>query len=300
VCICESLPDGAPFDTKTEVIIFVHPKELKRKCGTLPLLQAGLRGIRIVEGESFPEPEECPGLHTELGHVSGLRRAALVCPGPGAMSPEEFRDAAIGDDGKPLPLSLILVDGTWIQAKSMIRKSKWLLEIPRVVLKSTSESGYRFRQQPKDGCLSTLEAVGEALAVLEGRHGQRIQEGLKNMFSAMVEKQLSFIPEEESVDKNAPGGREAHRKAVVVTTARKVTDRDALPLLGICRWGEWLDLGLRRRMYVEQILRGTTMPEAAEVCQELSNSRMRGRKLFVVKLEKHLPPDAVFECSERP
>merc|ERR1712125_296046 len=133
------------------------------------------------------------------------------------------------------------------------------------------------------------EAVGEALAVLEGSHGRLVQAGLKNMFAAMVSKQLSFIPDEENIDKNAPGGREAHRKAVVVTTARKVADRDSLPLLGICRWGEWLDVGVRRRMHVERILRRMTMPEAAEACQELSNSRTRGRKLFVVKLDRHLP-----------
>lgn len=300
VCVCDALPEGAPFETETEVVVLVHPKEVKRKCGTLPLLRACLRGLRVVEGSSFPEPEDDPTLHAQLAAEApgrGARRCALVCPGQGAKPPEDFRDSALGEDGKPLPLTLILIDGTWNQAKSMIRKSKWLQEIPRVVLSpTTGHSGYHFRQQPQEGCLSTLEAVGEALAVLEGDHGKLVQAGLLNVFSAMVVCQVAFIPDDEIVDKNAPGGREAYRQCVIESTARKIVDRDALPVLCICRWGVRVDAGVRRRMHVERVLRRLSMPEAEELCYDLSRERVRGSKLFVQKQEK-LPEGSVYDCS---
>eukprot|EP00928_Gymnodinium_smaydae_P053711 TRINITY_DN37637_c0_g1_i1.p1 TRINITY_DN37637_c0_g1~~TRINITY_DN37637_c0_g1_i1.p1 ORF type:complete len:397 (+),score=92.87 TRINITY_DN37637_c0_g1_i1:89-1192(+) len=299
VCVCASLPAGMPFDTDTRIVVLVHPKEVKRKCGTLPLLRAGLQNLQVIEGTSFPEPEDAAELHEELT-AGGTRRVALVCPGPGAVSLEEFRLQGASASGAPQPAALVLVDGTWAQAKAMVRKSRWLQEIPRVVISASAPSGYTFRQQPKDGCLSTLEAAAEALAVLErdAGHGATVQAGLREAFRAMVDNQTQFIPSDESVDKNAPGGREAFREAKLEATARKVGDRDLLPPVFICRWGEWIDRGAgRKRMHVERILRRVTMPEANEICFQLSASRIRGQKLFVSKCE-NIPSDVVYECPD--
>eukprot|EP00927_Polykrikos_kofoidii_P012645 TRINITY_DN15471_c0_g1_i1.p1 TRINITY_DN15471_c0_g1~~TRINITY_DN15471_c0_g1_i1.p1 ORF type:complete len:365 (+),score=55.24 TRINITY_DN15471_c0_g1_i1:56-1096(+) len=284
VCICAALPPGSPFKVATEIVVLVHPKEIKRKCGTLPLLKACITDLRIIKGESFPEPNEDPALHDELTRDGGV--CVLVCPGDNAMSPEELQASVRTSERQPARLVVILIDGTWAQAKGMVRKSKWLQTIPRVVIQASEHSGYVFRQQPQDGCLSTLEAAAELLEALEGEYGTVVKTGLKALFAAMVQEQVKFIPAGEAVDKNAPGGREAFRQAVLDTTSSSVEDRSTLPPVCICSWGDWVDPGVRRQMHIERILYGMTTPEADSMCRELTAGRKKGSRLFITKLDK--------------
>jgi hypothetical protein len=65
---------------------------------------------------------------------------------------------------------LVLLDGTWSQAKTLWWRNAWLLKLHRLVLNSGARSLYnRIRKEPRNGCLSTLESAAEALSVLERR-----------------------------------------------------------------------------------------------------------------------------------
>ena len=172
-CICAALPPGAPLETRSRVVLLIHPKEAVRALGTAPLLQLCLQDLVLREGYRFPEPEEDPELHALL--EEGGRQCVLVCPGPDAEELHAPADPAAAGYPDGPPRTLIFVDGTWPQAKGMCNKSPWLMSIPRVVLCSTGESGYEFRKQPAQGCLSTLEAVAEALLALEGPRGPTLK-----------------------------------------------------------------------------------------------------------------------------
>ncbi|CAE8674331.1 unnamed protein product, partial [Polarella glacialis] len=203
ICLCSSLPVDGPLETRTRIVMFIHPKEVKRALGTAPLVQLCLRDVVMREGEIFPDPAADPNFHAQL--TAGGRQVVLVCPGPDAEELTPLPPEGPGSD-EPLldsapPRTLIFVDGRWPQAKAMVFNSPWLKEIPRVVLRPTAQSGYVFRQQPGEGCLSTIEAVAEALLALEGQRGPALKEALLRTFRQMVQHQVDRIP--DIFDKNA-------------------------------------------------------------------------------------------------
>src|SRR6185295_8602021 len=52
---------------------------------------------------------------------------------------------------------LVVIDGTWPQAKKLLKLNPALLQLPRVGLRPRRPSNYRIRSEPAEHCLSTLE-----------------------------------------------------------------------------------------------------------------------------------------------
>lgn len=84
------------------------------------------------------------------------------------------------------PFNLILLDGTWPQAKGMYSTSPLLHKMRQVRLVMSQISKYVIRTQPIDGCLSTLETAAEALTILEN------DERFRNELVRPLEKLCKF------------------------------------------------------------------------------------------------------------
>ena len=82
---------------------------------------------------------------------------------------------------------IVLLDGTWSQAKALWWRNAWMLKCRRVVLGPRRPSRYgRLRREPRRDGLSTIEAAGMLLSRLERR--PEIEEKLTASFERMLER----------------------------------------------------------------------------------------------------------------
>jgi DTW domain-containing protein YfiP len=87
---------------------------------------------------------------------------ALGAPGDWLLFPSD--GGATGPQAPPE--RLIVLDGTWRQARRMLRAIPALQRIPRLTVPPRPQ-GKRLRVAPNGGALSTLEAMAGAVACLE-------------------------------------------------------------------------------------------------------------------------------------
>ncbi|XP_043285974.1 tRNA-uridine aminocarboxypropyltransferase 2 [Venturia canescens] len=162
VCWCPGLPK-TPLCPESRIIILQHPAEVKRCLRTAPMLALGLESGKCLtyRGKKFPSTK-----HEGLAKILEDKDTILLYPSPNAVNIAEL--PIVGVDGQR-PYNLVLLDGTWPQAKAMYHSSPplWYLRACKLVGVATSE--YVIRTQPTEGCLSTLESGALSLALLEGK-----------------------------------------------------------------------------------------------------------------------------------
>lgn len=78
----------------------------------------------------------------------------------------------------PRPITLIVPDGSWTQARRVMRREALLSEARHVVPPPGEASRYRLRHEHVEGGLSTAEAIARALGVIEGHEARAALEGL--------------------------------------------------------------------------------------------------------------------------
>ncbi|XP_076749945.1 DTW domain containing 2 isoform X1 [Xylocopa sonorina] len=166
VCWCPGLPKH-PVNPASRIIILQHPAEAKRCLRTAPMLALGLEpekcliySIFYFRGKKFPLSK-----HEGLSEILTDKNTILLYPSPGAIALDKLNP--VGVNGQK-PYNLILLDGTWPQAKAIYHSSPPLCVLRACKLVGVPTSEYVIRTQPTEGCLSTLETGAFALSILEG------------------------------------------------------------------------------------------------------------------------------------
>ncbi|KAM4634809.1 tRNA-uridine aminocarboxypropyltransferase 2 [Polymixia lowei] len=187
VCLCPFLPVH-PLEVSTCLYIVQHPAEESRVLRTVPLLAACLPPgkCNVIVGRRFNEDK-----HPDLAAVCRDSRTLILYPGPSAQNLEELvqnqRDQQDQEAGT-IRHNIIIIDGTWSQAKDMFLKNG-LLHLPKQVqLSRALSSQYVIRTQPTNICLSTLECAAVTLSILE--QNDDIQEVLLRPLRALCSFQL--------------------------------------------------------------------------------------------------------------
>jgi DTW domain-containing protein YfiP len=157
LCWCGSI---VPMPTRTRFVFLMHPKEYKQeKAGTGRLTHLCLPNSEIQVGVEF---DGHPRVQALLGDPANF--PVLVYPGESARNLSNGELPAAELAGRRLVI--LLLDGTWSSARKMLKLSPSLQRLPRIMFTPSGPSRYVIKQQPQDGCLSTLEATHEVLLAL--------------------------------------------------------------------------------------------------------------------------------------
>jgi len=142
LCICAHIPRITP---PARVVIVRHRNERWKSTNSAPLALAALEGARLVEWAGRGAPYEAPDLPAG--------RSYLLMPGPDA------RPAAT----LPAGACVVALDGTWRQARRMIRRVPGLEALPRVTVSLGSAPPLVLRRRTVPGGMATAEALARLM-----------------------------------------------------------------------------------------------------------------------------------------
>jgi len=230
-------PDGSPqpiADNRLFVLVLQHPQERTEPRATAAITVAALRRARLVVGLSWPNLARALGRPT--GSSTDPRRWGVLYLGsarPHPPSPSQEPTLphsppgrgeiiALDRDGNPLPDTdrvlrglegIVLLDGTWSQAKTLWWRNPWLLKPQRLVLNPAVPARFgRLRREPRREALSTLEAASLVLRHVEAgpEAADALNAALDRLIAACGEQPRGDA-DREAIDRGA-GGRRERRK----------------------------------------------------------------------------------------
>ena len=186
LCVCAEV---APIANRIALLVLQHPQEQDKTLGTARLLAHHLTQAVLKVGLSWPS------LAKALGRPADPQRWAVLYLGSAKTEPGQ---GVVALDGKGVPCpdqdaqlagieGVVVLDGTWSQAKALWWRNPWVLKCKRVILGPSHPSRYgRVRTEPRHDSLSTIEAAGQLLARLEQR--PEIATELDATFQRMLER----------------------------------------------------------------------------------------------------------------
>ena len=188
LCICDSV---TPIENRIGLLILQHPQEQDKTLGTARLAALHFTNAELKVGLSWSS------LAKALGRPADPNRWAVLYLGSAnaaALAPEQ-EVVALDAKGNACPQQgrelaeiegVIVLDGTWSQAKALWWRNPWVLKCKRVILGPKRPSRYgRVRTEPRGDSLSTIEAAALLISRLEGR--PEIETELDATFQRMLE-----------------------------------------------------------------------------------------------------------------
>lgn len=169
-CICDSAPK---ISTSARIWILSTERELYRPSNTARLLKlVNPDSTEIFLWERTKNPEKLiENLNNEIYD------SYLVFPveDESQCSKVEYKRT-----GK-IP-AFVLIDGTWKEARKILRKSDYLNKLPRISLQPNFKSHYDLRRGAAEGDLCTIEAAVELLKINKEIGNSKVIDEFYNLF----------------------------------------------------------------------------------------------------------------------
>ena len=150
LCICDSV---TPIKSKVSLLILQHPQEQDRALGTARLTAMHFKDAVVKIGLSWPslskalgrkvdDPSRWAVLYLGSAKVADLDTDAEIVAINRKGEVEPHQRAILSDiEG------IVLLDGTWSQAKALWWRNAWMLKCQRVIL--GPEAAFALRQAPQ-------------------------------------------------------------------------------------------------------------------------------------------------------
>ena len=194
LCVCDGI---TPIESRISLLILQHPQEQDRALGTARLTAMHFANAVLKIGLSWPS------LSRALGRpVADPSRWAVLYLGSAKVADPDSRSEIVAinrkgeiEDNQRAILrdieGIVLLDGTWSQAKALWWRNAWMLKCQRVILGPSRPSRYgKLRREPRRDGLSTIEAAAMLISSLEKRPD--IAETLHASFERMLTKFREF------------------------------------------------------------------------------------------------------------
>jgi len=195
LCLCDN---AKPLANRIELLILQHPQEQDRLLGTARLAVRHLERATLKTGLSWPTLAKALGRPVDPKRWGVLYLGSLTA----AALPRERDIVAIDSKGAPLAdqdqalgeiEGVIVLDGSWSQAKTLWWRNPWVLKCRRLALNPKQRSRYgKLRREPRREGLSSLEAAALALAGLGNQ--PEIGAALVALFSEMLRRYRAITP----------------------------------------------------------------------------------------------------------
>jgi DTW domain-containing protein YfiP len=194
-----------PIDNRLFVLVLQHPQEKKEVLATAAAICAALRRAALVVGLSWPNLAGALGRPADAGkwgvlYLGSARPAAFglereIVAVDRAGTPTADQDAVLrGLEG------VVLLDGSWSEAKTLWWRNPWLLKLHRLVLNPPRPARLgRLRREPRGEALSTLESAALVL-----RHLERGPEAADALLAAL--ERMMAAARLDAADPTQPAG----------------------------------------------------------------------------------------------
>jgi DTW domain-containing protein YfiP len=200
-CVCRLIE---PKSNRLRVVILQHPQEPDHLLGTARLAHLALKNSDLRVGLSWANLAHAlgnPASSPDPKNRPDPQRWGVLYLGSGIQNPPETPNRHplsypvvqwVNEKGLPLAgmspgemEGIIVLDGTWSQAKALWWRNPWLLKLRRLVLTPRKKSLYGARRkEPRRECLSTIETIAECLTGFN--EPESIQAHLETLFSALL------------------------------------------------------------------------------------------------------------------
>jgi DTW domain-containing protein len=190
--------EAEPIDNRLFVLVLQHPQEKREVLATAAATCAALRRAALVVGLSWPNLARALGRPADgrqwaalyLGSARpaafGLEREIIVVDRAG-MPTADQDEKLRGLEG------IVLLDGSWSEAKTLWWRNPWLLRLRRLVLDPRHRSRFgRVRREPRREALSTLETAALLLKHLDG--GPEIEAALLDRLDRLIAEAQTARP----------------------------------------------------------------------------------------------------------
>ena len=171
-CLCDQVKE---FTVPQRIVILQHPEEVSNAKNTLRLIKLCLPQTEVVIGESVKD-------FAAISESLKKSKVACIYPGENSKALEDTDDTDTDID------TILLIDASWRKAFKILQLNNWIKDIPQYHFSHPPEGKYHIRKAPKEGYLSTLEALSYTLNCL----GNDDTAPLTRLFNHFNQQVLSY------------------------------------------------------------------------------------------------------------